>query len=777
MITKINSIKNFRIFQNYFHNANLKDYNRYNLFYGWNGSGKSTLASLFECLERKEQSQEYFLSEWSIEADNIQITHNNVNDNNLNIKTFNKSFVEKNVFTPNDKIKGIIYISEGQGKDKEELDEKTKELNKKVHRKKEIEIELNGNPDDKKAKGFTVLTDKFLSDAAKSIKANFKVIEIEDTRLLNYDKTKLSNFITQNADSIKTKKSTLSVPEIERLSKSIRPQDKTKIDVNSIQKYDPEILLKIFERVKELCNSKITTKAIERLKENPAIAQWVYQGLQENIHGQDATICEFCAQPLPEYRIADLNKHFSDEFEKLKEALSKGIEWIESNKIRTEFPFETLLYDEFQNDYKQSLSNYDKIINLLNTKLEEWKFALSIKENNPFEIPQNAINEISIAEIDIYTIAFNKVMQYIESHNKKFDGLEDVVKANKQKLELHYVSEEVAKFGYFDKLEQISKLQEEQSKINKEATAFENDVKILKDKLSNETLGLSEFNDKLWNFLGRNDLSLERRTEGGYLVKRNNTEEAKSRSLSEGERTAIALVYFITKLKENGNKIEDTIVVIDDPISSFDSNHLFHANFFIKNECKNALQLFVFTHSFHFFTLEKEWIKLEKEEKTENGKVKKYDLHSIYQIKPTIKNDVRNGNIENADNILDYFDSEYHLLFSEVKKFCDNPQTDYITTHTIANICRQLLESFLTFKFGRTKLEKCFDEINDFENLSKIRKFVNHFSHKTDNGASMTGFNDNIFGEADKIVPDVLKLVEHIDKVHYDSMIARLNNA
>lgn len=98
-----------------------------------------------------------------------------------------------------------------------------------------------------------------------------------------------------------------------------------------------------------------------------------------------------------------------------------------------------------------------------------------------------------------------------------------------------------------------------------------------------------------------------------------------------------------------------------------------------------------------------------------------------------------------------------------------------MSTHSIANICRQLLESFLTFKFGRKKLEKCFDEITGFENLSKVRKFVNDYSH--DNGTSMTSFNDNIFAEADKIVPDVLKLIEHVDKVHYDSMISRLNNA
>jgi wobble nucleotide-excising tRNase len=775
MISKINNIKNFGIFQNYSHHSNLKDYNRYNLFYGWNGSGKSTLSSLLECIERKEQSSEYSSSEWTIETeDSTQVTQNNVGNNNLNIRVFNKSFVGKNVFTPNDKIKGIIYISEEQGKDKEELDEKTKELSKKNDRKKEIDIELNGNPEDKKAKGLITQNDTFLSDAAKRIKANFTVIEIADTHLLNYNKTKLSNFITQNESAIKLKKNTLSVSEIEQLSKSIRPQDKAKIDVSSIQKYEAETLLKIFERVKELCNSTITTKSIERLKENPTVAQWVYQGLQENIHAHNATICEFCGQPLPENRIANLNKHFSDEFEKLKEALSKGIEWIESNKIKIEFPFETLLYAEYLNDYRQALSNYNQIINLLNSKLEEWKSVLSEKQSNPFETSQKKLNEIEKSEIANYDTAYANVMAQIDSHNKKFDDLEEVVKTNKQKLELHYASEEVSKFDYFTKLEQINKLKLEQTNNNDAISTLNNDAKQLKDKLSNETLGLSDFNSKLWQFLGRNDLSLERRIEGGYVVKRNNTEEAKCKSLSEGERTAIALVYFITKLKENGNKIENTIIVVDDPISSFDSNHLFHANFFIKNECKEALQLFVLTHNFHFFTLQKEWMKLEKTKDTNN---KTIDLHCLYLTKPLIENDIRTGNIENADKILSDFDSEYHLLFSSVKQFFDNPKTDYITVHTIANICRQLLESFLTFKYGRKKLEKCFDEIQGFDNLSKVRKFVNHYSHKTDNGASINGFNDNVFSEADKIVPDVLKLIEHIDKVHYDSMIARINNA
>ena len=39
-------------------------------------------------------------------------------------------------------------------------------------------------------------------------------------------------------------------------------------------------------------------------------------------------------------------------------------------------------------------------------------------------------------------------------------------------------------------------------------------------------------------------------------------------------------------------------LVVDDPISSFDSNHLFHAYSFMKVNCEKAKQLFVFTHNF-----------------------------------------------------------------------------------------------------------------------------------------------------------------------------------
>lgn len=57
------------------------------------------------------------------------------------------------------------------------------------------------------------------------------------------------------------------------------------------------------------------------------------------------------------------------------------------------------------------------------------------------------------------------------------------------------------------------------------------------------------------------------------LVRKNG---AVAKNLSDGERTAIAFSYFLTKLKElTHDDFKEAIVYIDDPISSLDSNHIF----------------------------------------------------------------------------------------------------------------------------------------------------------------------------------------------------------
>ena len=70
-------------------------------------------------------------------------------------------------------------------------------------------------------------------------------------------------------------------------------------------------------------------------------------------------------------------------------------------------------------------------------------------------------------------------------------------------------------------------------------------------------------------------------------------------SLSEGDKSALALAFFLTKLEQDGN-IQDKIVVFDDPVSSFDLNRKSTTISKLIGFGQQAKQLFVFTHNIIF---------------------------------------------------------------------------------------------------------------------------------------------------------------------------------
>lgn len=91
----IKNIKNFGIFKKY-SNVEVKDFARFNLFYGLNASGKTTLSYLFQCIENKTLPEKLSSSEFSVTlADESTITNSNVSKSILDIYTFNDELIKK----------------------------------------------------------------------------------------------------------------------------------------------------------------------------------------------------------------------------------------------------------------------------------------------------------------------------------------------------------------------------------------------------------------------------------------------------------------------------------------------------------------------------------------------------------------------------------------------------------------------------------------------------------------------------------------------------------
>ena len=155
----------------------------------------------------------------------------------------------------------------------------------------------------------------------------------------------------------------------------------------------------------------------------------------------------------------------------------------------------------------------------------------------------------------------------------------------------------------------IDSLNEQISKLEREGKAFEAQMMALEKDATSVQPTVDEINRLLASY-GFNSLSIERDgNHNRYRLRRADGSSAR-KTLSEGERTFITFLYFYFlaqgSASETGTQ-SDRVVVLDDPVSSLDSDVLFIVSSLIHNlieSIKNGQgpvkQIFLLTHNVHF---------------------------------------------------------------------------------------------------------------------------------------------------------------------------------
>ena len=161
-------------------------------------------------------------------------------------------------------------------------------------------------------------------------------------------------------------------------------------------------------------------------------------------------------------------------------------------------------------------------------------------------------------------------------------------------------------------------------------------------------------------------------------------------------------MYFLKSLGDKSFSLKDGIVVIDDPVSSLDSNALFHAFGFMKDRTKDAGQLFILTHSHSFFKQVKNWF---NHLPNQNKKDVNVRPGKFYMLTSNVTGGNRSSSISKLDSLLHEYESEYHYLFSLVYEAANSEEEAGLQqNYHLPNIARRLLESFLAFRQPSTRV-------------------------------------------------------------------------
>jgi wobble nucleotide-excising tRNase len=562
MITKVNKIKDFGVFKN-FNGNSLPEFKTFNLIYGWNYSGKTTLSRVFRCLEKGQLHNDYLAA--TFELQNAIVKYDNTFSVRPNIRVFNSDFIKENLKWDSESIEPIFLLGEENIKLQKELNEKEEALLKseeelaEAKRLREEKQNRLNNALTNKAREITTqlsLGRTFNRDSLKQLVESVKNDVTNKT--LNQ-----SDFYTYNARAISNEQK----PFIGAINISTSDVSKLKDEVETI-----------------LHRQAASSNKIQKLLDSKSISDWVEKG--KELHTEKSE-CEFCGNTLPTNLLAKLNEHFSKDYDQLKADIEAKLILLNSSKINltNPLPTETAFYSDVQADYQTKKPLLETEITSFNNSISSLTKDLESKKEKPFDKLELSAFTDNTTALKTALDNFNSV---ISSNDKRTTDFASEKNAAIEKLKEHFAAQFETTENYTATQTQLAT---EQTAIETKVAAIETQkqaITTIKAKLDETIKGADKVNEYLKIFFGKDDVQITPTSDKKFKLVRG-TEVAKN--LSEGEKTAISFAYFTAKLEEHNNQLSDTIVYIDDPVSSLDSNHLFNIYSFIRNTFYEATKV------------------------------------------------------------------------------------------------------------------------------------------------------------------------------------------
>ena len=700
MIRSLDRVKDFGCFHDFSWPANLVPFKQFNLIFGWNYSGKTTFTRALRCFELKKPHDDFGGAEVQFCDSGGTVHHlSTIVDPHL-FRVFNVDYVRENILFDTSSAPAILILGAEDIAKQAELAEKQTEL-------ETLNQNLAANRKDKRTQRETL--DAALTARARDIK--------NDLKNPNYDRTKFEPKVEERKTDFAN--FLLADSEIQKNIDTYRSTDKkdalSKVSSDGLTPFSA-----LTSRVAALLERVVAANSpIARLAADPEVERWVNEG--RPLH-DDKIDCQFCGGALPVDLLATLEAHFSADYTDLMNELETQLTALDNTaKEIIKLDHKSAFYPEQAAKFEDERGKLEILLRLRQAEIGVLRKAVTDKQLKAFSI-------VSCPEVTDNTADILKVVQQInmivDAHNERSSDFDANRATAFSILEKHYAATFAQENGYREALEEIERLNSVIKSQVDRLEALGQEIACLQRELSDAVKGAEILNEFLRSYFGKDDLRITA-VDNRFQITRNNVA---AKNLSEGERTAVAFAYFMTRVLDGNSLLAITTVVIDDPIGSLDANHLFNTYAFIKTKLKDCLQLFILTHNFEFYSLVRDWaLDDEKDKRAEKPQIG-WRHWSIYLIR---RGDDGKSVLEAIPGPLLKFNSEYHYLFSTLLKFeGDTNQTfDYLIS--LPNITRRFIEAFggimIPIHGGLpSKMSWLFADPIERE---RVWKFINNYSH------------------------------------------------
>jgi wobble nucleotide-excising tRNase len=711
MLKSIERIRKLGVYQTYTKPAGIKEFSSKNLIYGWNYSGKTTLSRLFAKLEAKSPHPDFKDCEFTFNGGPDAITEKNFHQLTQSVRVFNPDFVRDNLSFDSGSCNAILLL----GKESEEAQRKINKLNDRVKAAMECSRGLSKTFDEH---------NEAIREAKRVFAQNIRLrIKIDPYNAAHLDNDILAIGLLDESQLLSEKNLA------DAIDLALTPDSKKPLEVSPV--HSAPSIKKLHEDAKGLLSATPTfSNTLRHLEENPAVERWIESGL--GLHVEPGT-CEFCGNTITQNRLDAFRSHFSKDLAEHKNKVLGLQRRVDAAAIKIELPKPAELNPQFRDTYIEASRPLEEKVKAFDAALS----TLAEEVKSKAEFPRKCIYPSPISD-DIesgITDTLAAINNVIKANNALAANFVQARKDALRKAKNHFVQEASDRLRAEGRERKKRILTARADRLKSFVQRLQSYSEKLQAEISRAQQGREQINERLASMLGSEAIQIKvikdaTDQERFQLVRKNG---GVAKNLSDGERTAIAFSYFLTKLKElKEEEFKETIVYIDDPISSLDSNHIFQVTaaindlFFEKVKQQNGSeawktackQLFVSTHNFEFFNL------LRELKPDGNNEARLYIVKRIGEGQSELRD---------MPASLARYGSEYQFLFDQVYRFhtsADKVEHEHLLI--LPNALRRFVELYTFSRIPSTQRETVDQRaavLFGKERAKAILKFLHTFSH------------------------------------------------